>query len=86
MTLALGIGLVLTAWSAGTLSSMFGLLLWLRRTAANFTAARAVKTGRLADQVLPLRLRGPLLWFVLGWCAVLLVGVGLIVWAAYRIV
>ncbi len=85
MTFALGVGLVLVAWSGGTLSSFFGLATWLRKKTEAFVTADAIRAGFFADapKAPPLKLRGPLLWFLLGWCTVLLIGLGLIAVAIF---
>jgi hypothetical protein len=84
MTLALGIGLVLTAWSCGTLTTVFGLLRWAQKRAAAIVSSRASRTGQLAGPVEPIRLRGAMLLFLLAWTAVFLAGLALIAVAVFR--
>lgn len=84
MTLALGIGLVLTAWSGGTLTSTFGMLLSVRKRAAALISSRASQTGQLAGPIEPIRLRGAMLLYLLVWTAALLAGLALIAVAVFR--
>jgi hypothetical protein len=84
MTLALGIGLFLTAWSGGTLTTMFGVLRRVRQTADGLITAKASRTGQLAGTATPIKWRGPVLIFLAAWGVAFLVGVGLIGFAISR--